>query len=155
MSRPSREVLFMDTAELWAKRGTCMRACVGAVVVYDHRPISIGYNGAPSGAPHCAGNKCPLSEHKTCIRAVHAEINALEFAHSLGAPMQECDLYTTHAPCGNCAEAINRYRIRRVYYRHPYHRAGLAALIMPHFRITTSGTMINELGEAINYETMP
>jgi len=142
----------MDTAELWAKRGTCMRACVGAVVAWDNRPISIGYNGSPAGAPHCAGNECPLSPHKTCLRAVHAEINALTFAHKLGAPMHECDLYTTHAPCGDCAAVINHHQVRRVFYRHPYHRAGLAYLTMPYFRVTPSGIVIDAQGRVNEQE---
>ena len=52
-SRPSWETYFMDIAELVAKRSTCLRRAVGAVVVKDKRILSTGYNGAPTGIKHC------------------------------------------------------------------------------------------------------
>ena len=51
--RPSWDEYFMDMAELVAKRSTCLRRNVGAVVVQDRRIVATGYNGAPKGIPHC------------------------------------------------------------------------------------------------------
>ena len=42
----------MEMAELTAKRSTCMRRNVGAVIVKDKRAIATGYNGAPKGIRH-------------------------------------------------------------------------------------------------------
>ena len=51
--RPSWDEYFMEMAELTAKRSTCMRRNVGAVIVKDKRAIATGYNGAPKGIRHC------------------------------------------------------------------------------------------------------
>ena len=53
MNRPSWDEYFMEMAELTAKRSTCMRRNVGAVIVKDKRAIATGYNGAPMGIAHC------------------------------------------------------------------------------------------------------
>lgn len=53
MSRIDRPELFLRTAHLFALRGTCSRAQVGAVFVVDNRIVATGYNGAPPGMPHC------------------------------------------------------------------------------------------------------
>ena len=49
MNRPSWDQYFMEMAELTAKRSTCMRRNVGAVIVKDKHAIATGYNGAPRG----------------------------------------------------------------------------------------------------------
>ena len=74
--RISRHLMFMEIAHTVAKRATCMRLNVGAVLVADRQIVSIGYNGAPSGAPHCAGNECPGKHH--CHETIHAEVNAVQ-----------------------------------------------------------------------------
>ena len=43
----------MDIACLVAQRSTCLRRKVGAIAVLDRRILATGYNGAPSGVPHC------------------------------------------------------------------------------------------------------
>lgn len=53
MERVSRDEMLLGVAKVVALRGTCSRLRVGAVVSRDGRIISTGYNGAPSGLPHC------------------------------------------------------------------------------------------------------
>ena len=48
-NRPSWDEYFMDFAVLTAKRSTCLRRQVGAVIVQDKHIIATGYNGAPRG----------------------------------------------------------------------------------------------------------
>ena len=48
MKRPTWDEYFMEMAELTAKRSTCMRRSVGAVIVKDRHAIATGYNGAPA-----------------------------------------------------------------------------------------------------------
>jgi deoxycytidylate deaminase len=48
--------MLMEMALVVARRGTCNRKQVGAVIARDGRVISIGYNGAPPGLPHCSEN---------------------------------------------------------------------------------------------------
>lgn len=51
--RISRSVMLMEMAHIVAKRGTCSRLQVGAVISKEGRILTMGYNGAPSGLPHC------------------------------------------------------------------------------------------------------
>lgn len=51
--RLSRDEMLMGMASLVAQRGTCSRLQVGAVFARNGRVISMGYNGAPAGLPHC------------------------------------------------------------------------------------------------------
>jgi dCMP deaminase len=57
-ARPSWEDYFMDIAMLVAKRSTCLRRAVGAIIVKDKRILSTGYNGAPTGVRHCVEVGC-------------------------------------------------------------------------------------------------
>ena len=51
--RPSWDAYFMDITTLVARRSTCLRRAVGAILVKDKRVLSTGYNGAPGGVRHC------------------------------------------------------------------------------------------------------
>ncbi|HHY46646.1 MAG TPA: hypothetical protein GX506_05020, partial [Firmicutes bacterium] len=51
--RPSWDEYFMEIAQVVARRSTCLRRQVGAIAVKDRRILATGYNGAPSGLPHC------------------------------------------------------------------------------------------------------
>ena len=118
--RPSREEVSLRIAEVIASRGTCTRARVGAVITQDGRPISAGYAGAPSGLAHCIDVGCDIGNHNGCTRTVHAEANAISFAARAGASTQGADIYTTLAPCYDCAKLIVNSGIRRVFYRNAY-----------------------------------
>jgi dCMP deaminase len=45
--RPGLDEYFLEIATVVAKRSTCLRNQVGAVIVKDKRILSTGYNGAP------------------------------------------------------------------------------------------------------------
>ncbi|MEE9376623.1 MAG: hypothetical protein V3V33_01130 [Candidatus Lokiarchaeia archaeon] len=51
--RISKDNYFMKIAEVVSMRSTCIKRNVGAVLVKDNHILSTGYNGAPSGLPHC------------------------------------------------------------------------------------------------------
>ena len=73
--RIGRHQLFINIAREMAKRSTCFRLNVGAVVTSENNLVSCGYNGAAPGEPHCQGNDCPLSDEGGCISSLHAESN--------------------------------------------------------------------------------
>ena len=117
----------MDIADLVAKRSTCLRRSVGAVVVKDHRVLATGYNGAPAGIRHCAETGC-LREtmniasgqrHELC-RGIHAEQNAIIQAAYHGVRIQDGTLYCTNLPCSICTKMIINAGIRTIYYRAGY-----------------------------------
>lgn len=125
----------MGMADLISRRSTCSRLSVGAIVSRDGRPITMGYNGAPAGLPHCdhrctcvvriEGRHAPLCESANpCRTAVHAELNALMFAARYGMATEGAELHTTHQPCLNCAMAIVNAGVVRVVFEHPYRDNG-------------------------------
>jgi dCMP deaminase len=98
---------------------------VGAVVVKDHRIISIGYNGMPSGWDNVCEEVVEVHEDggvitKTKDEVIHAEANSiLKLAKSTDGG-DGADLFCTHAPCIQCAKLIYGAGIKRVFYRESY-----------------------------------
>jgi len=118
--RPSWDEYFMMMAkDVVAKRATCPRRQVGAVLVRDKRIITTGYNGSPSGMPHCTEVGCRLHEGH-CIRAIHAEQNAIVQAALYGVSTRGATCYVTAAPCVTCANLLVAAGIVRVVYGEEY-----------------------------------
>ena len=120
MDRPSRDELCMQVASLVSHRGTCSRARVGAVIARDGRILVTGYNGPPAGLPHCTDpDGCTGADRSAsggCVRAVHAEANAIAYSARHGIRIEGAHLYTTHLPCLKCAELIVNSGIAMVFY---------------------------------------
>jgi len=119
--RPSWDEYFMSIARLVAGRSTCLRRHVGAVIVKDRRVLASGYNGAPSGLPHCDEAGCvrerfnvpPGERHELC-RGIHAEQNAIIQSANYGTGIDGATIYSTHHPCSVCAKMIINAGIVRV-----------------------------------------
>ncbi len=107
---------FLNIAMEIASHATCSRLQVGAVLVRDNRPFATGYNGAPSGEPHCdhEGSDDP------CTTSVHAETNVLISAARIGVSTMNSYLFLTHAPCRACAGLIINAGIVGVTYSEVY-----------------------------------
>lgn len=127
MKRPTLDEYFMEIASVVAKRSTCLRQHVGAVIVKDKRILATGYNGAPSGLPHCDEVGClrdkmdvPSGERQELCRGVHAEQNAIIQAAKFGISVDGGTLYSTHCPCITCAKMIINAGIKRVVYGREY-----------------------------------
>ncbi|MDO8971573.1 MAG: cytidine/deoxycytidylate deaminase family protein, partial [Saprospiraceae bacterium] len=112
-TRPKWDEYFLDISRLVAKRSTCLRRTVGAVIVKDKRILTTGYNGAPSGLAHCANTGClreqlrvPSGERHELCRALHAEMNALLQAAQYGISVKDAVMYCTNQPCIICAKMI-------------------------------------------------
>jgi dCMP deaminase len=125
--RPSWDAYFMDIASLVARRSTCLRRAVGAVIVKDKRILSTGYNGAPSGIAHCSETGClrerlkvPSGERHELCRGIHAEQNAIIQAAYHGVSIREATLYCTNLPCSICAKMIINAGIRTIVYLSGY-----------------------------------
>jgi dCMP deaminase len=112
--RPSWDEYFFSLALVASTRATCPRKRVGAVIVdrTTHRVLSTGYNGAPRGLKHCTEIGCalmPCPAHEShCMRAVHAERNAIQELVRLVPyyPMDRLVLYATHEPCLWCSRLL-------------------------------------------------
>jgi dCMP deaminase len=126
-SRPSWETYFMNITNLVAKRSTCLRRAVGAVLVKDKRILSTGYNGSPSGLKHCIEVGCLREQlgvesgkmHELC-RGIHAEQNAIIQAAYHGVSVKGASIFCTNQPCSICARMIINAGIERIYYQSGY-----------------------------------
>ena len=126
-SRPDWDRYFMEIAEVVAKRSTCLRRQIGAVIVKDKRILATGYNGSPSGLPHCLELGCLRDEmgiesgtrHEVC-RALHSEQNAIVQAALYGVATTGATLYCTHQPCSLCAKMLINAGISRVVFEGDY-----------------------------------
>lgn len=111
--RPIWDEYFLELAFLVAKRSTCLRRHVGAVLVTDKRILATGYNGAPSGTRHCTQIGClrdrlkiPSGERHELCRGLHAEQNVLLQAALHGTSTKGSILYITNQPCMICAKML-------------------------------------------------
>lgn len=137
----------MQRAEYWnyvleglAQRSTCIRGHVGALIIRDRRIIGEGYNGAPPGMLDCyeAGSCLPdfrqikgtadTMEVEGCVRATHAEANAIAFAARHGIATLGAEMWCTHSPCRECAKLIIAAGIVKLTYLQDY-RLGAQGLL--------------------------
>ena len=148
-SRPTWDDYFMDITFQVAKRSTCDRARVGAVVVKDKRILTTGYNGSPAGLPHC-DDVGHLMVGGHCVRTLHAEQNAIIQAALHGVSVAGGTIYVTHQPCLTCAKMIINAGIDRVVYAGVYpdehavaflHEAGVELVAYP---VETDATPVDE-----------
>ena len=123
--RISKDEYFMNIAREVARRSTCTRRQIGAIIVSEVGEIkSTGYNGNPRGMPHCSETECirdslgiPSGTMMETCTAVHAEQNALIQA---GTNARNGTMYVTIVPCPICARMIINAQIRRVVYLGDY-----------------------------------
>jgi dCMP deaminase len=123
--RISKDEYFMNIAIEVARRSTCTRRQIGAIVVSDVGEIkSTGYNGNPRGLPHCEEIGCirdklgiPSGTRLETCTAVHAEQNALIQA---GTNARGSTMYSTIVPCPICARMILNAQVARVVYIDDY-----------------------------------
>ena len=127
LERPSWDHYFMDITRMVARRSTCLRRQVGAIMVKNKRILTSGYNGAPSGMLHCAQTGClrkqlgvPSGERHELCRALHAEQNAVIQAAVHGIAISGAVCYVTHQPCLLCAKILINAGIERVVFQGAY-----------------------------------
>ena len=111
--------LCIEKAQLFSK---CAKRQYAALIVDRYnRLIGSGYNGAPSGYPHCTQGACPRylnntpsgSPYTDCI-ANHAEVNAISYTEY--TLRREGTLYVNGPPCFECAKTISNSGLKRVCY---------------------------------------
>lgn len=132
--RISKVDAYLNCAETFAYRSTCLKRKYGAVIVKDDAVISTGYNGSPRGFQDCIDiGTCPRiqrglhqGEGYGMCRAIHAEANALlncSREQTIGADLyltginpEDCSIHRAK-PCPLCARLIIQAGIRNVYLR--------------------------------------
>jgi dCMP deaminase len=126
--RLSWDEYFMEITDIVAKRSTCLRRTVGAVIVKDKHILTTGYNGAPRGLDNCVElNSCLRQEmkinsgekHEIC-RGAHAEQNAIVQAAYHGIKIEGSTLYCTYMPCVICSKMAINAGIKRIVFKNFY-----------------------------------
>jgi dCMP deaminase len=127
IQRPSWDEYFMNIAKVVASRSNCIRRKVAAIIVRDKRVISTGYNGTPRGTRNCNEGGCPrcngVAASGTALDEClcsHGEENAIVQASYHGNSVKDAIIYTTFAPCLQCAKMIINSGIREVIYNTEY-----------------------------------
>jgi len=125
--RPTWDEYFMAMARVIARRSTCLRRQIGALLVREKRILTTGYNGAPTGLPHCQEVGCrrerlaiPSGERQEICRGLHAEQNAIIQAALHGVNTRGSVLYCTTQPCAICTKMLINAGVERVVYEGDY-----------------------------------
>lgn len=107
---------FMGLAHLSALRSKDPNTQVGAAIVDEnHRVVSVGYNGFPTGV---SDDEFPWDRNGGVLESkyafvVHAELNAILNSQR---SVRGCTIYVSLFPCNECAKAIIQSGIRRIVY---------------------------------------
>jgi dCMP deaminase len=125
--RPDWTEYFMDITRLVARRSTCIRRQVGAIVVKDKRILATGYNGVPTGLAHCEDTGCireqnniPSGQRHELCRGLHAEQNTIIQAAYHGISISGATLYCTTLPCSICLKMLINAGITAIIYEQGY-----------------------------------
>ncbi len=108
---------FMGVAMLAGMRSKDPGTQVGACIVSaDHKILSIGYNGLPTG---CSDDDFPWAREGDMLDTkypfvTHGELNAI--LNYRGGSLAGATLYVSLFPCNECAKAIIQSGIRTVIY---------------------------------------
>ena len=103
----------------------CLPACaprtrntqVGACIVSaDHKILSMGYNGLPTG---CSDDEFPWGREGAPLEnkylfTTHSELNAI--LNYRGGSLEGSTIYVSLFPCNECAKAIIQAGIKRIVY---------------------------------------
>lgn len=131
--RISKEEYYLGIAKEVARRGTCFRRSIGALIVRDDQIISTGYVGAPrktrDSVEHgfCLRDRLgiPHGQRYELCRSVHAEQNAIINAARAGVSLLGGDMYIFGSapdtgapvnafPCFICKKMIINADLERV-----------------------------------------
>lgn len=106
----------MGLAHLSALRSKDPNTQVGAAIVDEnHRVVSVGYNGFPTGV---SDDEFPWSREGGVLTSkyafvVHAELNAILNSQR---SVRGCTIYVSLFPCNECAKAIIQSGIKKIVY---------------------------------------
>ena len=129
--RPNWKDIYIGVAKLVAQRSEDPHTKVGACLVKEGCIIGVGYNGAPRDYDF----EIPWDTSDKYHYVIHAEMNAIANAVSLGISVVGADIYLTLSPCKECIKLLIQNRIKNVYYLKEYKDIELTKEIASHSKI--------------------
>lgn len=109
--RISWEKFWFLLSMMYSSRGTCDRLKVACLLVNNNRLVGAGYNGSPSGLPHCDDVGHLLIDGH-CERTLHAEENAI--INSERSNIKNSVAYITATPCIRCAKLLINSGVKEI-----------------------------------------
>jgi dCMP deaminase len=114
--RVTKDEYYLGIAREVARRSTCWRRSIGAIIVRDDQIVSTGYVGAPrktrDSVEHgfCLRDRLgiPHGQRYELCRSVHAEQNAIINAARAGVSLLGGDMYI-HGTDGGTTAVINAF----------------------------------------------
>ncbi len=132
MNKNINDRYWMDIVDHVAKASTC-RKQLGCVLVRNNYIVGIGYNGSVSGDSHCNDTESGClfvdtdrqgtepDKKRTCIRTVHAEMNAILKCTARGSYREGwITCYASFSPCLYCFKCLLSIGVRKIIYGKPY-----------------------------------
>ena len=116
VARPTWTETYFNVAKVIAKRSEDPRTKVGAVLVKNGVIVGTGYNGAPRNFK----GKFNWNSEEKYDYVIHAELNAISNAQSVGVSVVGADIYLTLSPCHDCIKLLIQNQIKRVFYLKEY-----------------------------------
>lgn len=132
-NRISKHEYYLGIAKEVARRSTCFRRAIGAIIIRDDQIISTGYVGAPRKTTDSLEHgfclrdklKIPHGHRYELCRSVHAEQNAIINAARAGVSLLGGDMYIYGSvsgedkpidaiPCFICKKMIINSGLNRV-----------------------------------------
>mgnify|MGYP001283950827 CR=1 FL=1 len=125
---------WMRVAVEIAKASTC-RADVGCVLIHKNVIVGVGYVGSVHSDEHCmlpdrladshilmkTDRQGSTSKGDTCIRTIHAEMNAVLKCTVRGSESDGwIHCYSTYQPCLDCTKVLLQIGVRKIYYVKAY-----------------------------------
>lgn len=123
---PTWDEYFMLQAQLAKLRSNCISRQIGAIIVQDHKPIVMSYNGTPYGVKSCYEGGCPrcylrkqgkISPEDNFVKCIcnHAEANAMTDCTVLvDTGIKDITLYTTFVICLDCSKMAITKGIKKI-----------------------------------------
>ena len=115
-SRPTWQETYFNIAKTVAQRSLDPHTKVGAVIVKNGVVVGTGYNGAPRGFKL----RFDWYTDEKYLYVIHAEMNAVANAQSVGVSVVGSDIYLTLSPCHDCIKLLIQNQIKNVYYLEEY-----------------------------------
>ena len=114
--RPTWNDMFMQIAEVVAKRSKDPHTKVGAVIVKDNHILGVGYNAEPRGFSY----DFDWHSKEKYDYVIHAELNAIANSTYFGNSIAGSTIYLTLSPCSECMKLLIQYGISTIYYKDKY-----------------------------------
>lgn len=107
-----KRIAFMKMVYEWASFSKDPRTKIGAVIVRDDVPISVGFNNFPRKVLDFEERYANREEKYKFV--CHAEVSAITNAARIGCSTLGATMFTQGQPCNECCKSVINCGIKRI-----------------------------------------